>query len=123
MVTGKLEDPRNVQSRFLVYVKDFLKSIEVKDIALFYSEEKVTYVITRNNERFYIARTLNQLEARVDARQFFRVNRMHLISYESIYKIEPYLGNRLLVFLKSPMDTKVVVSREKVSDFKNWLNH
>jgi DNA-binding LytR/AlgR family response regulator len=117
------ESTKNLQTRFLVYVKDFLKSIEVKDIAFFYSEEKVTYVLTRENEKFIIARTLNHLEEKLDPKQFFRVNRMHLISYDSIQKIEPYLGNRLVVFLKSTIENKVIVSREKVSEFKNWLNH
>jgi DNA-binding LytR/AlgR family response regulator len=122
MISTKPENARGIQTRFLVYLKDFLKSVEVKDIAFFYSEEKVTYVMTRDNQRYFIARTLNQLEERLDPRQFFRVNRMHLISYESINRIEPYLGNRLVVFLKSSLDHKIIVSREKVSEFKSWLN-
>lgn len=123
IIANKLEGPRNLQTRFLVYVKDFLKSIEVKDIAFFYSEEKVTYVITKSNERFMIHRTLNHLEEKLDPLQFFRVNRTQIISYESIYKIEPYLGSRLAVFLKYNRENKIIVSREKVSEFKNWLNH
>jgi DNA-binding LytR/AlgR family response regulator len=68
-------------------------------------------------------RTLNQLEGKLDEKDFFRVNRVFLISYQSIAKIEPYLGNRLIVFFKPDMQVKAVVSREKVSEFKNWLNH
>jgi two-component system, LytTR family, response regulator LytT len=107
----------------LVYVKNFLKSIEAKDIAYFYAEDKVTYVVTKENERYMIHRSLNHLEQKLDPRRFFRVNRMHFISYESILKIEPYLGNRLVVFLKYCAETRVIVSREKVADFKAWLNN
>ena len=121
--TENLESSPSLQTRFLVYIKDFLKSIEAKDIAYFYSEDKVTFVVTRENEKYMIHRTLNHLEQKLDPRRFFRVNRMHLISYESILKIEPYLGNRLVVFLKASFEDKVIVSREKVTDFKNWLNN
>lgn len=123
IITTSLE-PRSttLQNRFLVYVKDFLKSIEVKDIAYFFFEGKVTYVVTKNNEKYMIHRTLTQLEEKLDKNRFFRINRMYLISYESIIKIEPYLGNRLIVFLKPDSTLKNIVSREKVSEFKAWLN-
>lgn len=122
IITSSLDPSRTLQSRFLVYVKDFLKSIEVKDIAYFYFEEKVTYVVTTKNEKYMIHRTLSQLEDKLDKNRFFRINRMYLISYESIIKIEPYLGNRLIVFLKPDASIKNIVSREKVSEFKSWLN-
>jgi DNA-binding LytR/AlgR family response regulator len=78
--------------------------------------------MTKDNQRYMTPRTLNQLEERLDPLQFFRVNRMHLISYESINRTEPYLGNHLVVFLKSASGNKIIVSREKVSEFKSWLN-
>jgi two-component system, LytTR family, response regulator LytT len=121
--TDKLGDTPHLQERFLVYVKNFLKSIEAKDIAYFYAEDKVTYVVTKENERYMIHRSLNHLEQKLHPRRFFRVNRMHFISYESILKIEPYLGNRLVVFLKYCAETRIIVSREKVADFKAWLNN
>lgn len=122
IITTSPEQTKALQSRFLVYVKDFLKSIEVKDIAYFFFEGKVTYVVTKYNEKFMIHRTLSQLEDRLDKSRFFRINRMYLISYDSIIKIEPYLGNRLIVFLKPDSPLKNIVSREKVSEFKSWLN-
>jgi len=123
MTTDLLDSPKTTQSRFLVYVKNFLKSIEVKNIAYFYFENKVTHVVTTSNEKYLLHRTLNQLEEKLDSQQFFRVNRMCIISYESISKIEPYLGNRLVVFLKGDPEYKTLVSREKVAEFKQWLNH
>ncbi|MCE3226799.1 MAG: DNA-binding response regulator [Bacteroidetes bacterium] len=114
---------KTLQTRFLVYVRDYLKSIEVHEIAYFYFEDKVTYVVTHKNEKYMLHRTLNQLEEKLDEKDFFRINRMFLVSYQSIGKIEPYLGNRLIVFLKPDMQVKAIVSREKVSEFKNWLNH
>jgi DNA-binding LytR/AlgR family response regulator len=120
---NSLEDTQKLQSRFLVYVKNFLRSIETKDIAYFYTEDKITYVMTKDGERCMIHRSLNHLEQRLDPRRFFRINRMFIISFESILKMEPYFGNRLIVFLRSSTENKVIVSREKVADFKDWLNN
>jgi len=119
---GNVLQTKTLKKRFLVYVKDFLKSIEVDDISFFYFEEKVTYVITTDGKKYMMSKSLNQLEGLLDKDLFFRINRMFIVSYDSIGKIEPYFGNRLIVFLNQEFNVKAVVSREKVSGFKNWLD-
>lgn len=113
---------RPVQSRFLVYMKNYLKSVEVNDVAFFYLENKSTYIVTGSGESFITNRSLNNLEEKLDPRRFFRINRSFIISYKSIERIEPYFGNRLIVFLRPDLKMKALVSREKVSDFKAWLD-
>jgi len=103
-------------------MKNYLKSVEVNDVAFFYLENKSTYIVTGSGESFITNRSLNNLEEKLDPRRFFRINRSFIISYKSIERIEPYFGNRLIVFLRPDLKMKALVSREKVSDFKAWLD-
>jgi DNA-binding LytR/AlgR family response regulator len=65
--------------------------------------------------------TLEELEAMLDPQFFFRINRSLLIAFKSVAQIHPYFGNRLKLVLEPAMEKDIIVSREKVGDFKTWL--
>lgn len=115
-VTGNLP-----QERFLVYFRDFLKPIRANEIAFLYFEEKETRIVTYDKNCYTVHKPLSYLETKLDKNYFFKINRNFIVSYESIRRIEPYFGNRLVVFVGSDASTKAIVSREKVAEFKNWL--
>lgn len=110
------------KSRFLVKIGEKIQSVSVDDIAFFYSKEKATYLQLKRNQHFIIDFTLEQVEEMVDPACFFRINRQYLISVEAIKEIIMYSNSRLKVLLKDFQTDDIIISREKVSNFKNWLD-
>ena len=113
---------QSYKNRFVVKVGEHLKSIPVEQIDFFFSQEKATFLQTRDNKRFVIDFSLEQLETMIDPQQFFRINRSYLIGLEAIQDIVSYSNSRLKTFLRHSSDQNVVVSREKVNAFKAWLD-
>ncbi len=110
------------KNRFVVKVGEHLKSIPVEQIDFFFSLEKATFLQTKENKRFVVDFSLEQLESLLDPQQFFRINRSYLIGLDAIQDIVSYSNSRLKTFLRNSTDTDVVVSREKVNTFKDWLD-
>lgn len=113
--------PKSYRKRFLVKNLQRLVSINVEEIAYFYADEKLNFFKTFENARFIVDYTLDELEAMLEPDRFFRISRSHLVSTASIVQIHDYFGHRLLLNLRPVGDREALVSREKVSDFKEWL--
>lgn len=113
--------PREYRKRFLVKHGQKLVSIEVPEIAYFYSDGRVNFFKTRDNRKFVVDYTMEELEEMLDPAQYFRISRAFYVSPESIDKIDDYFGNRLILQLRPAVDKEALVSREKVSEFKNWM--
>ncbi len=116
----KLQPPE-YRKRFLVKNGQKLVSIEIKDIAYFYSDGRMNFFKTYDNKKFIIDYTMDDLEELLDPEQYFRVSRSFFVSILSIDKIDDYFGNRLILNLKPVVDKEALVSREKVADFKKWM--
>ncbi len=112
------------QSRFLVKVGDSYQPKPIDDIAYFYADGKVTYLVSKSNQRRYILdHTLEQLENELlDPHRFFRINRKFMIGADSIQEVRSYLNGRLKVMPIVPSEADMIVSRERVATFKSWLN-
>jgi two-component system response regulator LytT len=113
--------PKEYRARFLVKHAQKLISIEVKDIAYFYSDNRMNFFKTFDNRRFIIDYLMDELEQMLDPKRYFRISRSVFVSAESIVKIDDYFGARLALQLKPPLEKEALVSREKVGDFKIWL--
>ncbi|MBN8677635.1 MAG: response regulator transcription factor [Chitinophagales bacterium] len=113
--------PKAYRQRFLVKHANKMLSIEVGDIAYFYSDGRVNFFKTNDNRRIMIDYTLDELEDMLDPALFFRINRAFYISIPCVERIDDYFGNRLILNLKPQNDKEALVSREKVSDFKRWM--
>jgi DNA-binding LytR/AlgR family response regulator len=109
------------KSRFVVRIGEHIKAINCSDIALFFSSDKSTFIRTTNNRDFGIDNSLDQLESEIDPSLFFRVNRKQLIALNVIKDIISYSGSRLKIIIKGNEAEEVIVSREKVGEFKIWL--
>ena len=112
----------NHKSRFLVKFGEKIQSVETVDISIFFSEEKVTFLQTKENRRYILDYTLDQLEGMLDPKKFFRVNRKYIASFSAIAEIHTYSNSRLKIKLANCDDNDILVSREKVGDFKDWLD-
>ncbi len=112
---------KETKSRFLVKRGKRFISIPVEKIAYFLIEYKIVTLLTLEAQRYSIEHSLDELEKMLDAKYFFRVNRQTLLSIQSIQNVENDYGH-LNVYLKSQEKKYVVVSRDKASQFRAWLD-
>lgn len=113
--------PKEFRKRFLVKNGQKLVSIEVDDIAYFFSDGRLNFFKTKDNKKFVVDYTMDELDEMLNPEEFFRISRSFYVSIESIDKIDDYFGNRLILQLHPSVDKEALVSREKVSDFKKWM--
>jgi DNA-binding LytR/AlgR family response regulator len=109
------------KKRFTVKIGQHLKVISIEEIECFFSENKGTYIHTFDNRDYLIETALEVLEQELDSKDFFRISRKFIIPLSSIKEIVVYSNSRLRLVLPSYKAEEVIVSREKVSDFKTWI--
>ena len=112
---------KSYKKRFTVKIGQHLKVITTDEIECFFSENKGTYIHTFENRNYLIDSTLEVLEQELDMKDFFRVSRKFIVPLTAIKEIQVYTNSRLKVILPSYKEDEVIVSREKVQDFKAWL--
>jgi DNA-binding LytR/AlgR family response regulator len=112
---------KEYRKRFLVKHLQKLVSVDINNIAYFFSDDRLSFFKTVDDKKYVIDYTIDEIEAMVDPHQFFRINRGFLVAITSIDQIHDYFGNRLKLNLKPNIDKEALVSREKVTDFKNWM--
>ncbi|PHR70205.1 MAG: DNA-binding response regulator [Lutibacter sp.] len=112
---------KNYKQRFTVKIGQHLKMISTDEIECFYSENKGTYIFTSDNRNYLVDKTLEQLDPVLDPTNFFRVSRKFYVNVNSIKDIISYTNSRLKIILNTFSEHEIIVSREKVKDFKNWI--
>jgi two-component system, LytTR family, response regulator LytT len=112
---------KDYRKRFLVKHGQKLVSIEVDEIAYFFSDGRLNFFKTFDNRKFVVDYTMDELNDMLDPDKYFRISRSFFISVNSVSQIHDYFGNRLLLHLKPETEKEAIVSREKVTDFKTWL--
>ncbi len=113
---------KSYKERFIIKVGDHLKSVETSTIDHFMSQEKATFIQNKEGKRFIVDFTLDQVESLVDPSFFFRINRKYIVSFPAIKDIIAWSNSRLRLVLNNSDDSDVVVAREKVNAFKEWLD-
>lgn len=112
---------KTYKKRFTVKIGQHLKVITTDEIECFFSENKGTYIHTYDNRDYLIDSTLEIVEQELDKKDFFRVSRKFIVPLKAIKEIQVYTNSRLKVILPTYKEDEVIVSREKVQDFKAWL--
>ncbi|MDY2588121.1 LytR/AlgR family response regulator transcription factor [Winogradskyella aquimaris] len=112
---------REYKKRFSVKVGQHLKLINIEDIECIYSENKGTYAHTNEGRNYLLDMTLDQLEDELEPDVFFRVSRKFYVNINAIKDIISYTNSRLQIKLHRYNEQEVIVARERVKDFKNWL--
>lgn len=115
------EQKSKYKSRFSIKVGQHLKFFEIEEIACFYSENKGTYLHTDSGRGYLMDTSLENLEKEVPPDKFFRINRKFIVHLSAIRDIVHYSNSRLKIRLKHIDDENIIVSRERVRDFKVWL--
>lgn len=111
------------RKRFLVKVGAAYISVSTSDVELFFISERATFIRTFNGKSYSIDFSLDHIQHQVDPAKFFRINRNHLVNIEAVSRLVVYSGSRLKLLLVSGFKTEnLLVSREKTSEFKQWLD-
>jgi len=112
---------RDYKKRFTIKVGQHLKIVNMKSIECFYSDNKATFLYTEIGNNYILDDALEQIEEQLDPVKFFRVSRKFIVHMDFIKDIISYTNSRLQVKLEHFNEFDIIVSREKVKDFKNWL--
>lgn len=113
--------PKEYRKRFLVKNGQRLVSVEVEEIAFFFSDGRLNFFKTFDNKKYVVDYTMDELEDMLDKQRYFRISRSFYVSVNSVEQIHDYFGNRLLLNVKPAVEKEAIVSREKVGDFKKWM--
>lgn len=123
MIKKMLVNPaeRNYKKRFTIKMGQQLKMVNIEEVECFFSENKGTYLHTFDNRDYLLDITLEQLETELDPKDFYRVSRKFIVPMKGIKEIQLHSNSRLKVILPTYKDDEVIVARERVNDFKDWL--
>ena len=116
MVTG------DYKKRFLVKLGEKFQSVEIGEVAYFYYDEGITFLMTKAGKKWPIDLSIESLEGVLNPLEFFRINRKLIICLPAISEIHTYFNGRLLLKLNPTTTFETIVSRERVSDFKKWMD-
>jgi DNA-binding LytR/AlgR family response regulator len=113
---------KSYKERFIVKYGGHIKSIPAEEICCFFSEAKITFLTTNDGRKYVIDYTIEQIEGLVDPGRFFRINRKYIINVATVEDVLVYSNNRLKLIVKHFHDMDLIVAREKVQEFKKWLD-
>jgi len=109
------------KSRFLVKIGDQIKYVTIDNIAYFFAEDNVVFMVTKASQKYIIDYSLNQLDDYLNPKVFFRLNRAFFASIHSINKIHKFFNSRLKIELSPKTEQDILISRVKVNEFLEWM--
>ncbi len=113
---------QSYKERFMVKVGDHIRSVTTDHILLFFADGRDVYLVTQPLRKFIIDFTLESLEDVLDPRQFFRINRTYILHIPFVHEVVLYSNSRLKIHTQPAWDKEMIVSREKVNEFKAWFD-
>ncbi|WP_031527387.1 LytR/AlgR family response regulator transcription factor [Dyadobacter crusticola] len=114
---------KKYKTRFLVRYADTIHFKNVEEVAYFYADDKVVFMVSTDGKKYLMDSKLESLEEVLDPSLFFRMNRKVIARIESIQKVKTLLSYRLQVYLKPPFDQDIFISKYRSQEFKNWLDN
>lgn len=113
---------KNYKSRFMVKLGEHIRSVTTEEISFFFADGRDVYLITTQQRKFIIDYTLEALDEMLDPQIFFRVNRSYILNISAIQDVVVYSNSRLKITPHAKWERDIIVSRDKVSDFKQWFD-
>lgn len=115
--------PKDYRKRFLIVHRDGYKTVLSEDILYFYTELGISKAMLNTGVVENIPQTLEELEKQLDPKFFFRANRQFIIHIDSVKQIFNHFNGKLKLELRKQPEMEVIVSREKASVFKSWMDY
>ncbi len=110
------------KERFVVKVGEHLKTVETVNVQLIYSQDKGTYLFTKEGKRFLIDYTLDTVDELLNSDHFFRISRKFIVNLNFIKDIIAFTNSRLEIVIDHFEEDQIIVARERVGEFKSWLD-
>lgn len=121
-VMRALKQEENYKTHFLVPIKgDRFIPVSVEQICYFYIDEGAVKAVTQSADTFDFQQTLDELAEQLNPRQFFRANRQYIIAHKAITGVSLWFGGRMVLQLTPPTKEKVIISKARVSAFRDWF--
>ncbi len=114
---------KEYKTRFLVKLGQTIDSIKTEEIHHFETKESLSFLVSNKGNHYSIDYTLDQLETILNPKDFFRINRKIILNINSIEKVSTYFNSRLSIATKFLDNEARIVSRDRVNDFKKWLDN
>ena len=121
-IIQKLGSIKKHKSCFLVPERDKLIPIVTTNIAYFYIDTKTVKAITLDEHTYYMNQTLDDIMMQLNPDDFFRANRQFIVSRKAIKDLTIWFGNKLSLNMSVNIPEKIIISKAKVSEFKNWFS-
>lgn len=112
----------NFKNRFLVKTGNNILFKNIDEIAYFFAEDKIVYLVAVDAKQYIIDYRLEQLETLLNPHAFYRINRKFFIKIDAIQKVKQLSNNRLQLFLKPNFEQEIFISKDKAKEFKAWLD-
>lgn len=109
------------KDRFMVKHGQHIRTIPVEEVSLFFAEGRTVYLVTNEGRKYIIEYKLEELEKMLNPKNYFRVNRTFVINIQAIKDVVVYTNSRFKILSNVELDKEIIVSREKASEFRNWL--
>ncbi len=111
------------KERFLIKIGEHYKSVPTSDIFCFYTLERSVFIFTSAGKSYPVDYSLDKIEHLIGSKLFFRVNRNFIVNYYAIRDMIAYSSNRIKIILTNWCEKEeIIVSRERVADFKTWMD-
>jgi len=117
----EMHGKKDYRSRFLVKQGQKMISIDTNDIAYIFSENGFSFLRTKDNQKYILDYSMDELENELSPKIFFRANRQYILSQHSITAIHPWFNQKLKVEVKPATDEHIIISRDKANAFKTWM--
>jgi len=96
-------------------------SIRTDDVAYIFTENKLSFIVSTQGQRYMVDKPLSELETDLDPKLFFRANRSYILRYEAVTKFKPFGKGKILVELINKPTEEVIISQENATAFKEWM--
>ncbi len=105
----------------IIYKKDKLIPISLNEVSCFYATNNETSIFLNTKITHSYNKTLESIMHDLNPNNFFRANKQYIISRQSIKDITVWFDNRLLIKLDIQTPEHIYISKNKASDFKQWI--
>lgn len=114
--------PKTKRNRLIVKKGVEYQSVLLEDVAYFFTEHKITFLVTRQEKKFMLDQNLKELEDELDTKIFYRANRKYIVNINCIRSYKTFEKVKLIVELTLPLSEDIIISQENASDFKKWMS-
>lgn len=122
LMSFMIEKEKAYKARFMIKVGNMMKSVAVEDIAFFFSQDRINYLVNFKGKKFPADNTLDEIVEMLNPKFFFRANRQFIVNIDAISEIHPYFKGRVKINLNPQQEGDIVISSEKSRSFKEWLD-